>query len=65
MSPTKEKSKKSPNKIQPTLFGIKNFHIKQKVTKRIGKNQLEVIGEFVRVKKGEGAIDCFPHQCSF
>ena len=24
-----------------------------------------MIGEFVLVEKGEGAIDCFPHQCSF
>ena len=49
MSPTKKKDKKPPNKVQPTLFGIKKFPVTQKATKKIGKNQVEVIGEFVRV----------------
>ena len=67
MSPPKTKDRigNPPKEVQPTLFGIKKFQITQKATKRIGKNQFEVTGEFVRVEKGEGKIDVLPYQCNF
>ena len=47
MSSSKKKEK-VPKKVQPTLFGINKFQMTQKQTKRIGKNEFKVVGEFVR-----------------
>ena len=48
MSSSKKKKEKVPKKVQLTLFGINKFQMTQKQTKRIGKNEFKVVGEFVR-----------------
>lgn len=65
MSPPNEEKKKDARKVQPTLFGIKKFELTQKATRRIGKNQFKVVGEFVQIERGEKKKDVFPHKCRF
>ena len=59
MSSPKENKVKKGRKIQPTLFGIKKFEMTQKATKKVGKNQHKVIGEFVRKEKEETKMGVF------
>ena len=63
MSPPKENEVKKGRKIQPTLFGKKKFEMTQKATKKVGKNQYKVIGEFVRKEKGETKMGVFTQIC--
>ena len=64
-TPTNREDEKPRKKIQPTLFGIKNFEVTQKATRKVGTNQHEVIGEFARVEKGEAKRVSSSHQCKF
>ena len=50
MKSTLPSKRKKIKNIQFTLFGLKNYQIKQNVTKLVEKNQRKVEAEFIRVE---------------
>ena len=63
----KNQSKKKRNLIQPTIFGVEKFPLTQKKTKKIGQNEFQVVGEFVRKETGKEADKkgVFKAKCSY
>lgn len=65
----RKKAKELSSKTQPTLFGISNYKVVQKKTKKIAPNQYKVVDEFVRTDtssvSNEQVKDIFSFKCEY